>query len=579
MEAPPAAKGRAEWRDATPTTIKLAVGAYEARVSPVGTLLVSPGTKCEPIIALHELIRLGYRMTFLSVDRMRIWKPGKPDLKLDCSTGCPEVDEETALQLINEIEVNKQVSQARAARLVTTQGPVTFEDALQELPNSGEMLATWFRTLIPSIPDCLMPELAVSSCTQAAPWNRRKRRALQRTRHIIVHLFAGESRDMFSEVPKGWMPLSIDVKEDLHDPNVFGFLLHLARQGQVKAVVGGPPCRTFSALRHKEGGPPPVRGQGEEQWGLRSLSPAQQAAVDRDSILFLKMFMLTSVARRANRLHRGFTSQQKPSGPEPFAFLIEQPEDPAEVFGNSVDDEGRFFPSCWRWSAWQEWSRKEKATTLSFDQGPLGHQCRKPTTVGMFGPGWSLQTSRGPGIQSPEMGQPTSASLAKWAPGLVQAIQAFVGYQMSILKEAQPSPPRSPRSLGQTSSDSEATHTCAAMTRTEKSQQEWAQHLAQDHLPRRRDCFHCLAGELPHRPHRRVHVPQAYCLGIDLIGKLQPAKHEPSGPKSAKIIRYGLVGVYTFPKVLAPEGSPAAIFLLNRRLPLLLRKLCMPMTV
>ena len=315
-----AAKGRAEWRDATPTTIKLAVGAYEARVSPVGTLLVSPGTQCEPLIALHELIRLGYRMTFLSVDRMRIWEPGKPDLKLDCSTGCPEVDEETALQLINEIEVGKQVSQARVARLLAHQGPVSFEDALQDLPASGEMLATWFKTLVPSIPDHLIPELAVASSTQASPWNRRTRRALQRTQNIVVHLFAGESRDIFSEMPQGWMQLPVDVKEDLHDPSVFGFLLHLARQGRVRAVVGGPPCRTFSALRHKEGGPPPVRGQGVEQWGLKTLSPAQQAAVDRDSLLFLKMFMLTSVARRANRLYRQSEVNTTPQDPEPFRF-------------------------------------------------------------------------------------------------------------------------------------------------------------------------------------------------------------------------------------------------------------------
>ena len=84
------------------------------------------------------------------------------------------------------------------------------------------------------------------------------------------------------------------------------------------------------------------------------------------------------------------------------------------------------------------------------------------------------------------------------------------------------------------------------MTKAQEAQ--WAQHLAQDHMPRRRDCFHCLAGEFTHKPHRRIPVPQAYTLGLDLIGPLVVGDSE-----DGKQIRWGLVGVYTFPKIVTPE--------------------------
>ena len=554
------AKSRLEWKSSEPTTIKLAVGELEARVNQAGTLLVAPDTRCDPIVALHELIRLGYKMTFLGVDKIRVWKPGKPDLQVDCSTGCPEVSFKTAMELITEVEVSKQVVKARVARLTKRQGSMSFREALDDLPSSGEVMAAWFKDQVPSIPDRLLSELAVPTTTSAAPWNRRKRRAIMGTKHVAVHLFAGESRDLLSNLPKDWMFVAVDIQEDLHDPKVFGFLMHLAAKGKVKAVIGGPPCRTFSALRHLPGGSQPLRGEGSEQWGLSGLSPAQQAAVDRDSLLFLKMFLLTSVARRALRVSQGMDPEYRPPHPEPFAFVLEQPEDPCQWIGSTHDEQHRPYPSCWRWDAWLQWSRREGATTLSLDQGPLGHSNRKPTTLGLIGPGWGLQPCRGPG-QDPVGTISTtgggSASLARWAPGLAKSIAAFVGFQVNLLHVDAGSKPHSPMASSRSSTtDGEDLHYCAALTRAERAQREWAQHLAQDHLPRRRDCFHCLAGEFQHKPHRRNPVPQAYCLGVDLLGPMMPGQHEPTGPKSTKQIKYGLVAVYTFPKVVGPALQP-----------------------
>ena len=547
------AKNTFEWNEATPTSIRLAVGEVTARVSPAGTLLLPPGSACDPIVALHELIRIGYRMTFLSVNKMRIWRPGQPDLPLDCSTGCPEITPNEANRLITEIENSRRVNRAQVARL--TQLPISsFEDALQD--PSGDKLALWFKGIVPSVPARLLPTLAVAPCKKAAPWNRRRRRTLSRAKHLIIHLFPGQSRGLFRSLTQanlGWDVLEVDVEEDLLREDTFGFLLHLAQTGRVRAVIGGPPCRTFSALHHLNSGPPPVRGVGDDAWGLPGLSAATQAMVDQDSALYLRMFMLTSVARRAGRALRRSESPAW-SGPEPFCFGLEQPEDPALVFNATHDDEGRPYPSCFRWSAFEEWSQAEGPTLLSFDQGPLGHVKRKPTTLALLGPGWALQPVRGPGQASSSRPDDSrafasSTTWGKWAPGLCQAVVDFVGFQASLLLNC--ASPRTQSRSGSSASGSEDERSqpgpsCAAMTQAQEAQ--WAQHLAQDHMPRRRDCFHCLAGEFTHKPHRRIPVPQAYTLGLDLMGPLVVGDNE-----DGKQIRWGLVGVYTFPKIVTPE--------------------------
>ena len=94
-------------------------------------------------------------------------------------------------------------------------------------------------------------------------------------------------------------------------------------------------------------------------------------------------------------------------------------------------------------------------------------------------------------------------------------------------------------------------------------------------MPRRRDCFHCLQGELQSRAHKRVRVPQAYTLSVDLVGPMVKGQHEyhPS-------VKYGMVGVYTFPSFLqtsvatksvegssAPAGVPTTLVDLDVEVP------------
>ena len=62
--------------------------------------------------------------------------------------------------------------------------------------------------------------------------------------------------------------LQAEVPADLHDDQTNMYLLALAASGRVKAIVGGPPCRTVSALRYQDDGGPGVLRTEEHPYGL-----------------------------------------------------------------------------------------------------------------------------------------------------------------------------------------------------------------------------------------------------------------------------------------------------------------------
>ena len=83
-------------------------------------------------------------------------------------------------------------------------------------------------------------------------------------------------------------------------------------------------------------------------------------------------------------------------------------------------------------------------------------------------------------------------------------------------------------------------------------------HLQRDHMPYRRDCKACLAGYFRGHVHRRIGVPDGWCLSLDLIGPFKEGDHE-----DGSTTKYGLVGVLVVPDILdeirldfvGPEGD------------------------
>ena len=248
------------------------------------------------------------------------------------------------------------------------------------------------------------------------PFNRRTRRRLARSRGVIVHLFAGHDHSRWALDTDQYEVLPIDVSHgsqyDLHNLGLWSYLWDLASSGKIVGVVGGPPCRTVSRLRHTPPGPRPVRGRGEQGYGRADLTPAEKDLVNSDTALFMKQLGLWERAQQCGHLRRK------------VAFVLESPSDPVSY---DPEAELRDMPSFWELQDVERAQERNQFFKVSFDQGALGHARRKPTTLlSNLEPLRCLQGLEGEAseVLESELGQRLKQTKlwAAWAPGLVSAV-------------------------------------------------------------------------------------------------------------------------------------------------------------
>ena len=190
---------------------------------------------------------------------------------------CPEVTIADALRLIRELEV--QLSQLTeqvddlSARLQMIEGVErqTWDENLREFMRTGHkdllwkvlMAAPYTKDLPEEVKELMAEGFNLEGGKEylkGLPLSRRDRRRLLTSASWVVHLYAGaesENDDPFKVLNKnGKVLLEIDVMNSrLWNMNLVGgayrMLLWAAASGRVEDVLGGPPCRTFSALLHR----------------------------------------------------------------------------------------------------------------------------------------------------------------------------------------------------------------------------------------------------------------------------------------------------------------------------------------
>ena len=130
------------------------------------------------------------------------------------------------------------------------------------------------------------------------PWNRRKRRHWQKGKKIVMHVFSGDNTHFWERKLSNSTTevLCIDLeggcRANFMDKHVYAYVLMLAASGRLRILLGGPPCRTVSALRSQDdGGPGELRSE-EFPHGLPGLSSAGMDQVHNDSILFFRYLSL-----------------------------------------------------------------------------------------------------------------------------------------------------------------------------------------------------------------------------------------------------------------------------------------------
>ncbi|CAE7234210.1 RE1, partial [Symbiodinium necroappetens] len=160
------------------------------------------------------------------------------------------------------------------------------------------------------------------------PWNRHERKRWKQASAVAVHLFCGKDRAAWAARAEAVHVVLVDQAEDLMADGTYAALLDLALTGKIKMVFGGPPCRTFSALRNlvTEGqdAPRPLRDrEGDGRWGRSGLSDWEEWRIRQDVIMIFRMLFLWMVAAAVARLN----------GDRDPDFLLEHPEDPKIVLG------------------------------------------------------------------------------------------------------------------------------------------------------------------------------------------------------------------------------------------------------
>ena len=133
---------------------------------------------------------------------------------------------------------------------------------------------------------------------------------------------------------------------------------------------------------------------------------------------------------------------------------------------------------------------------VSFDQGPMGHQRRKPARLGTN----ILKLTELQGIRGPGVGGGTalaedlaerikqSRAWSAWAPGLKAALSASIR---------------------------ETLHSPEGMVKR-MDLLAWKKHLLNGHIPYSRECKSCVVAASRGRAHKRIPHPDSYTLSIQL---------------------------------------------------------------
>ena len=499
--------------------VNLAVGSEMMYINGTGTI-VRPGPVA-PIVSMALLVRAGYKLRWVGDSGLELKDRKGRRVPADMSSGCPEVPKAWALSMIEEIEQvcgrAERVKRAvKVLRDVTPQDPQELLKLIRERAKEGGstegLVRAWLGLVVPEAPDELLDRTAASVATRGETWawNRRKRRQLLLARNgVLLNLFAGSTRQCFQAfADRNHMALlDIDLQEDLALEQTFSSLLSLALCGRIKILLAGPPCRTYSVLRSRPGGPPVVRArEGPERWGLEGIPWIEAQKVEGDNVLWVRTAALLYAAKDSNEV----------LGMGPLYGLVEQPRDAVEY--RQIEDHRRC-PCLLATKEWKDLQGYLGWSQVNLNQGPLGHARVKPTTIGTNLPLQWLTVATS-GVQASwTKDSEDSREWGAWAPGLVKSI--IEALQESLDKDFQ----------------------CVQIKAVKHSDEEaMRRHLEQGHVPYWRRCRACVEGRSRDKRHCRGMIPDVNVLAIDLAGLFRSGYDE----RISKV-KYMLQAVFVLP--------------------------------
>eukprot|EP00435_Cladocopium_sp_Y103_P049178 s3841_g14.t1 len=550
-----------EWSKAERTSVQLADGTTEAfRLKPGTRILLSqPGEASSRIIPMSGLGDLDFALGWRD-GVCRLQDADGRSIPVTLRNGCSMVDGVQGDQLLQWLEAF-QTHQRRKLAVVRT----LLTDADQVEVGSLDLelaLTVRLKQQFPQFADEVMARLVphlemvkTESFGAKLPWNRRKRRRLMQAKHIIIHCFSGPDQSYWdkncgsSTTEVLCIDTTCSTPANLHDKIVYGFLLMLCASGRVRSIIGGPPCRTLTALRYQNDDGPGILRTEEYPYGIPNLSPADMELVLGDTVLMFRFWSLLIMAEEVR-------DETLP----PTQFVLEQPEDPARYrSAQDVADHGYF--SVFRTQEWQQFAASYGLHQVHCDQFPMGHQKRKPTTLGTNdvsleqlqelrgGPSDEAEAAARCRAMSLQQRCGESKSWASWAPGLKAAIvTAITNHVLRVESALHSLQPQALNSAGDIlERDPNLLPQRALRSLSRQALESWKTHFMCDHMPARRDCVHCVRSQ--GRGKQRVTHPEAYTLSVDLSGKMTAGYDQ-----DHQRCRYMLIACYTFP--VTNDGTP-----------------------
>lgn len=474
-------------------------GSVKLLMNSAGTMLVDR-QDVEPIVPIGCLAsELGCKLVW-EAEKVTVHHPSRGLLPIQCKEGCPLIPRRLALELIQELEESKKGV------------------ALRSLDMSKE--TQWLKDLVSSHPVLRKLPQHIKSCLAVCPgdWNQlpgnKRLRKRWRRDGVVVHLYAGShegftlgkaiqqlggNHEEILEIDK----VRGEPQDMLKDIGIYPALLRVALQGKIKAVVGGPNCRTRSVLRHYEiesqpHAPRPVRSWGKgEEYGKRDLTPKETIQVQEDDQLLWRMLFLYMVSEYVRRAV-GISN--------PVRLGLEQPASPCQYMPATV--------SWWETSDWRALKEEFGFEEWTYNQGDAGGRAVKPTTFG-GDLKLDLPKSLGGGVSRDKAPHMKSSELARWSSGTMTMVAR------ALLDQVLAGNPRI-------------------------SAVSWEEHLAFGHTPYRRDCLICQECQQKEKPHRKLRFPKGGTLSLDTAGPLVVA------PDAVGTARFLLIGAFTW---AVPKGS------------------------
>ena len=548
--------------------VDLASGGAELMINDCGTLL-HPGP-CQVILPANYLVQLGFSIVWKK-HGCKIKHPKRGLLEVSVVKGCPLIPRDVGLELLRDYENRVSgvalLSKAEVQDLQVGMSPVQARRWLRDRLGSRGVGITdvdqlvFLKSMLPSIPVGVLARVCVPALGESfvdwseLPWNRRFRRSTSRAAPGSVVISVSPGHCVWRGLGK--VIAVADSDRGLGSTVVFQVLLRWAEQGKIGGMIQGEGLLDFSE-------------KGEFcQWSWEDSEEDGWKTLIEGSVKILRWFLLFAVAQAKKDLEHACEDINQAISPgvndensvvvpssspriQPRAGKSQRDRDlvflvsgfPGDPRCKGVGDESGI-----------RWDPKSVNALVAaydlhraqFDQACFG--ARERVRAEMVTSSWLLFEAVHEVRMSPtatldwSLNHSEDASGRRsrkdWASGLLRVIQGAwcrwcaLGCQVEEVRDRR-----------------------AWLARV-TTEDQYARHIAHDHVPYLKGCPVCIRAQGRRRSHWRSGFPGVHSASFDIAGPFVPGQAfnpEVSGRDKGKGYRYFLACAYAVPDGFYPES-------------------------